>query len=1766
MKKLIKITLSFLLILINIQATTVPVFYIVQAAEVPVTIENFITGKLSGANVGSAIASATDLTIKGTMNEADFTYLTSSLTNKITRIDMSKATLPDNTLPSNAFENSSSPKKFSNLNSVILPVTLEKIGDNAFSDCTGLSVLDLSNTNLKYIGYLAFNNCSKLTTIVLPKITSVHADAFYSSNIKNLTINNATAGSLSAVLPNSLAINLTNLTITGNMNDADFAHLRSVLTSKITKIDISEVPLTNYKLPNYAFDNTASYANGKYNNLKSVILPNNLTEIGNSTFNNCKQLVEINLSENLELIGSFAFNNTGIKTIILPSKVVHIAMYAFSDCSQLEDIVIPEGVEEIGVMAFYNCTSLTNIILPKSINILYGYAFDNSGLSGILKLNSTPEIYPDDFNPFSNTKVTHLLVPNDAENYSIDNVTFLNYYDDYDGDGVDNITEYNAGGRNLLVPEINVSLAYDEEKVIPSFSSTNPYAIIQPQAIPSIEDYEIKYKGASGTVYSESAIVPTASGNYIATFSLLDAAKDKFNVLTENLTTSFGIKEVNIFTLTCPNVVYGNPVVPNVTGNKAGDVTYKYKVLDSDDETYSSTPPTNVGKYTVRATVSANEQYKEYSDTYDFEIIKKDYNIDENTEFQAFSKTFDGNTSATLNHVDLETGVIIVAYGTFENADSGKGKKITINSYEISESSSTNYNIIFPTESIETTGEIKPKEITITSGIKASDKTYDGTNDASFNAITVTESMGLIDDAKLSITATGKFSSANASDVVSIDDFELVLLDENNESPTNYILSSSSQQTVPTAKISKKSLTISSVVVSNKTYNGLSTATVLSVELLGIVSNDKVTWSYNSASFASSAVGSAISIDFGDGFILVGDDVGNYTLSNPNPTGVTANINAGEVPIEGTHYSVNTTDKNGWYITSDLIITAKSGYLISFTNTANGTWSNSLTISDETVGSKDVSFYIKNSTGEISQIKTISYKKDNTSPTGTINIKTNTFTQLLNTITFGLFFKNTVDVTISGSDVNDTTIYYQKVANKSSYDANGTWTTGSSFTVNASEQFIVYAKIVDVAGNTTIINSDGVVVYQDSAVSTTSLTFTKTSITDLEAFVTLNSNTIKSISNGETTLIKDIDYNVDGNKITLKTTYLDSLAAGSYTLSVNYNPFGYTNDTEIPSVTTIALSVTKATPIVTVQTSTSSPTRPSSITISSTISSGATGTVQYYANGIAIGSPVAVGQTVTFVATGETNIYSFTATYSGDGSYNSASSSESPTATFTKGSQPALSFNVDTPSAKTYGDPSFDVTATGGRTGGTVSYSVSGPATITGNTITITGAGTITVTATVSANDDYNAATKNHSITVSEKLITISGIIAENKIYDKSTSATLSIPIITTAMGLITGDTTTVTGIGTFDDENVGVGKKVTISELSLSNGNYTLIGSIQQTETSADITVKDITISGITAENKVYDGNTDATLIYDEVVFEGIKNGDSLTICATGTFIDENAQEGKIISITNLLLAGTSISNYSLATSGQQTSTYANITKAAGETVDSINAAITSTSSITVDMTTTSSFAVEYGISTSQDLPTSWQSSPTFTNLAANTAYYVFVRTVATENFEAGLPLMSDVIRTNPILTALTTDSSVFDTHTTTSNVKPVSQNTKTVQSLEKNRIFEVIKMIEALPSVIVLRDEKTIIDARTAYDELNEEEKSKVDQKIYQLLEVAEKAYAKLLEEAPTEEIKSPTNQQITDDVVANSVLLDYWWIALIALIVALFFILILKQKKDK
>jgi hypothetical protein len=130
------------------------------------------------------------------------------------------------------------------------------------------------------------------------------------------------------------------------------------------------------------------------------------------------------------------------------------------------------------------------------------------------------------------------------------------------------------------------------------------------------------------------------------------------------------------------------------------------------------------------------------------------------------------------------------------------------------------------------------------------------------------------------------------------------------------------------------------------------------------------------------------------------------------------------------------------------------------------------------------------------------------------------------------------------------------------------------------------------------------------------------------------------------------------------------------------------------------------------------------------------------------------------------------------------------------------------------------------------------------------------------------------------------------------------------------------TGAGTFANKNVAEGKAVAVTGFSLTGAdavNYTIV---QPTGLTANITPALLTISGITAAEKTYDGTRVASVSTARVVKAGLMAGDLVTVSATGQFASKDVGDGKEVNLSSSY-GGADLGNYSIT---GQSSTTANI------------------------------------------------------------------------------------------------------------------------------------------------------------------------------------------------------------------------------------------------
>ena len=111
--------------------------------------------------------------------------------------------------------------------------------------------------------------------------------------------------------------------------------------------------------------------------MASVIIPENVTNIGYCAFSSCTSLASIDIPECVTNIGHNAFYNCiTLASINIPEKLTSVPYGVFQGCSSLTSVTIPEGITNIESYAFEG-SGLVSVSFPESIKNIGSYAFQS---------------------------------------------------------------------------------------------------------------------------------------------------------------------------------------------------------------------------------------------------------------------------------------------------------------------------------------------------------------------------------------------------------------------------------------------------------------------------------------------------------------------------------------------------------------------------------------------------------------------------------------------------------------------------------------------------------------------------------------------------------------------------------------------------------------------------------------------------------------------------------------------------------------------------------------------------------------------------------------------------------------------------------------------------------------------------------------------------------------------------------------------------------------------------------------------------------------------------------------------------------------------------------------------------------------------------------------------------------------------------------------------------------------------------------------------
>lgn len=369
---------------------------------------------------------------------------------------------------------------------VVIPAGVTEIGQYAFYNNTDITSVTIHDGVTK-IGSEAFyasgldkvvvngSNPATVSTYAFPETAlffvgnsdvdtyksawSNFADRIFPQTTLEMVANTTATDGKSALL-NAIGgvgneANIIALKVNGTINGYDIMLMRNKLTN-LRYLDLSDATIVpekdnyQYYTGYYTQENVlGAYSFYDVDNLRSVVLPKNITSIGNYAFSACDNLTEVTgmpeccvsigefafshskinkveIGAGVTSIGSYAFYGCNLKTISIPSSVKSIDSDAFEYCSNLESVNFAEGLETIGWGAFYGCSKMNELRLPASLKTINSSAFyDCSSLKEIHIPSMLTSIGDEAFRGCNNAK--------DVYSYTLSPIKIAQNTFDYDG-------------------------------------------------------------------------------------------------------------------------------------------------------------------------------------------------------------------------------------------------------------------------------------------------------------------------------------------------------------------------------------------------------------------------------------------------------------------------------------------------------------------------------------------------------------------------------------------------------------------------------------------------------------------------------------------------------------------------------------------------------------------------------------------------------------------------------------------------------------------------------------------------------------------------------------------------------------------------------------------------------------------------------------------------------------------------------------------------------------------------------------------------------------------------------------------------------------------------------------------------------------------------------------------------------------------------------------------------------------------------------------
>ncbi|OEZ84001.1 heme/hemopexin-binding protein precursor [Janthinobacterium sp. HH103] len=892
----------------------------------------------------------------------------------------------------------------------------------------------------------------------------------------------------------------------------------------------------------------------------------------------------------------------------------------------------------------------------------------------------------------------------------------------------------------------------------------------------------------------------------------------------------------------------------------------------------------------------------------------------------AGNKVYDGTATASLNTAGATFAGMIGgdslsvsgASGSFADKNAGTGKTVSISGIVLGGTDAGNYNLTGTTAS--SSADISKATLSGVTGIVAGNKVYDGGQAASLNMAGASFT-GMVGGDNLTVSgASGSFADKNAGTGKTVNISGMVLggTDAGNYNFTNTLASS-------TANISKATISgVSGIVAGNKVYDGTATASLntAGATFAGMIGGDSLSVAGASGSFADKNAGTGKTVSI-SGIVLGGTDAGNYNL-----TGTTA---SGSADISKATISGVTGIVAGNKVYDGGVVASLNMAGASFTGMVGG--------DNLTVSGASGSFVDKNAgTGKTVNISGMvlggtdagNYDFTNATASSTANISKATISGVSGIVAGNKVYDGSTAASLDAAGAT-----FAGMIGGDSLSVSGA--SGSFADKNAGTGKMVSISGIVLGGtdagnyNLTGTTASGSADISKATISGVTGIVAGNKVYDGSTAVSLNTAgaAFSGMAGGDNLTVSNATASFsDKNAGNGKTVNVSGIVLGG-TDAGNYN---LASDTASSSanISAKALTLTGFTGNNKVYDGTASANLTGG-TLNGLVNSETLAfTVQgasYSDKNAGTGKAITVGGVSLSDGSGLAGNYTLSTPNGMTGDIAKATiSSISGLSALDKIYNGNLNVSLSPGQAVINGKIAGDDVQLFSASGAFTDKNVGSNKAVNITTITLSGSDLV--------NYDFLNNTASATASITPKAVTLSGVTAGNKVYDGTTAAVLSGGTLT---GMVADETLGFSGgVGSFSDKNAGTGKVVTISGASLQDGTGLASNYAFSSPANVNADISKATISGVTnvgVNNKTYDGSAMATL-NGAATFNGMVNGDSLTVAGNGAFSDKNAGTGKTVAVSGITLGGADADNYNLAStvaSGTASITPASISAISG-------------------------------------------------------------------------------------------------------------------------------------------------------------------------------------------------------------------------------------------